>query len=42
MNGGNWLRSYLWCPNDRRGQGIDGDDDDDDDDDESYSIYNKI
>ena len=24
---GNWLRNHLWCPNDPRGQGIDGDDD---------------
>ena len=28
-NGENWLQNHLWCPNDSRGYGIDGDDDDD-------------
>ena len=23
----NWLQYHLWCPNDPRGKGIDGDDD---------------
>ena len=27
-NGENWLRNHLWCPNNRRGWGIDDDDDD--------------
>ena len=26
-NGENWLQNHLWCPNDPRGWGIDGDDD---------------
>ena len=26
-NGGNWLRSHLWCPNNPRGKGIDDNDD---------------
>ena len=28
INGENWLRNHLWCPDDPRGEGI-GDDDDD-------------
>ena len=25
----NWLQNHLWCPDDRRGLGIEEDDDDD-------------
>ena len=38
-NGGNWLRSHLWCPKDPHSEGIDDGDDDNIDNDKITSQH---